>query len=161
MIIFTAPSSPPHRGGEGRVRGMVTPRRKLERKNLFVNRTRAREMRRKPVAMEKLFWSVVRNRQLGGHKFKRQVLIGPYIVDFVCTEKMLIVELDGRLHDKRVDYDRIREGSLAAQGYRVIRIKNDDIASAFAAMLAMIKHELDTPSPNLSPAARGRGGSIT
>jgi len=111
--------------------------------------------------MENLFWSEVRNRKLGGHKFKRQVLIGAYIVDFVCIEKKLIVELDGKLHDGRVEYDRIRDRFLIERGYRVIRIKNDDIASAFAAMLTMIKHELDTPSPNLSPAARGRGGSIT
>lgn len=137
---------------------MVTPRRKLERKTQDLNRSRARAMRRKPVAMEKLFWSEVRNRKLGGHKFKRQVLIGPYIVDFVCIEKMMIVELDGKLHDGRVDYDRIRDRYLIERGYRVIRIKNDDIASEFAAMLAMIKHELDAPSPDLSPATRGRGG---
>lgn len=130
---------------------MVTKTRMTERKSQDLNRSRAREMRRKPVAMEKLFWSEVRNRKLGGHKFKRQVLVGPYIVDFVCIEKKLIVELDGKLHDGRAEYDRVRDAYLTGHGYRVVRIKNDDIANEFAALLAMIEHELDSPSPNPLP----------
>ncbi len=64
---------------------MVTQTRKSETKSLSLNRSRAREMRHKPVSTEELFWSEVRNRKLGGFKFKRQVLIGPYIVDFVLA----------------------------------------------------------------------------
>ena len=76
------------------------------------NRGRAREMRYKAVAMEALFWAKLRDRKLGGYKFRRQYLIGPYIVDFVCTERKLIVELDGPLHAEQVDYDRRRDAYL-------------------------------------------------
>lgn len=58
------------------------------------------KMRRSPVVNEKSFWLEVRDRKLGGFKFRRQVPIGPYIADFVCVEKMVIVELDGPLHNE-------------------------------------------------------------
>ncbi len=84
-------------GGEGWVRGMVKAYTEDKRDALSANRNRAKAMRHEPVLTEKLFWSIARNRQLDGFKFKRQVLIGPYIADFVCAECKLIVELDGPL----------------------------------------------------------------
>ncbi len=83
-------------------------------------------MRHDPVPLEKLFWSEVRNRKLGGHKFKRQHLIGNYIVDFACLEKkVVVVELDGSFHAERVDYDVRRDAYLKQNGYDVLRFAMD------------------------------------
>jgi very-short-patch-repair endonuclease len=108
-------------------------------------------MRHYPVSTEDLFWSFVRNRQLGGHKFKRQVLIDPYIADFVCAKGMLIVELDGPLHARRADYDAARDAYLQAQGYDVLRFTNEDFAGDVTRVLKTIEHALATPSPRPSP----------
>jgi len=95
-------------------------------------------MRRKPVSTEKLFWSMVRNRQLAGYKFKRQVPLGPYIVDFLCP-----------FHAARAGYDKARDVYLRGEGFNIIRLTNKDFAGDPATMLMMIKRELEmtTPSP--------------
>ena len=125
------------------------------RKGLAVNRTRARQMRHEPVSLEKLFWSEVRNRKLCGYKFKRQYLIGRYIVDFVCVERKLVVELDGPFHAGRPDYDAARDGFLSAHGYTVLRFGNEYTAAELAIVLATVKHAL-APSPRPSPPAGER-----
>ncbi|HEV2649849.1 MAG TPA: DUF559 domain-containing protein [Rhizomicrobium sp.] len=103
---------------------MVADQTKEYRAGLSINRSRAKEMRSDPVVTEKLFWSLVRNRRLGGHKFKRQVPIGPYIADFVCAEGDVIVELDGPTNEVRAGYDAARDAWLRAQGYTVLRFTN-------------------------------------
>ena len=108
---------------------------------------RAKEMRHNPVATEKLFWSMVRNRQIGGFKFRRQVPIGSYIADFVCMERRLIVELDGPFHEGRERYDAARDAFLRGEGFRVMRFTNEDFAGDAAIVLRAIEHALGTPSP--------------
>jgi very-short-patch-repair endonuclease len=90
---------------------------------------RARELRREPTAAEKIIWHHLRNRQLNGFKFSRQELIGPYIADFVCRTKKLIIEIDGVTHEtaEELAHDAARTEFLVGQGYRVIRFKNEDI----------------------------------
>jgi very-short-patch-repair endonuclease len=104
-------------------------------------------MRHEPANTEKFFWSEIRNRKLGGFKFKRQVPIGGYIADFVCPEEKLIVELDGPLH--RADYDAIRDTALKRLGYRVLRFTNEEVGGDFAIVCAIILHTLrgGAPSP--------------
>ena len=126
---------------------MVTQATKRGRETHSTNRSRAREMRHKPVAMEKLFWDEVRDRKLDGFKFRRQYLIGPYIVDFVCVEKKLIVELDGALHANRVAYDMERDEFLGGAGYEVFRFRNEELADDIAMVMATIRHALKAPSP--------------
>jgi very-short-patch-repair endonuclease len=105
-------------------------------------------MRHNAVVLEKLYWARLRNRGLGGFKFRRQYLIGPYIADFVCTEMNLVIELDGPLHEDRVDYDRRRDKYLRKLGYRIIRIKNSESSEAeFARILLALR----SPSPRPSP----------
>ena len=130
------------------MRGMVSDRITERRKSFTENRTRARNMRHKPVSMEKLFWSEVRNRKLGGYKFKRQFLIGHYIVDFVCVEYKLIVELDGPFHAARAKYDAARDAFLEAQGFRVLRFPNDYAADDIGIVLVTVKKALDTGTPS-------------
>ncbi|HEV2562821.1 MAG TPA: DUF559 domain-containing protein [Rhizomicrobium sp.] len=128
---------------------MVTPRTIQKRKSGSTGLARARRMRSKPVSAEKLFWSMVRNRKLGGYKFKRQYPIGPYIADFVCLEERLIVELDGPFHAARQTYDAARDEFLRSKGFRVIRLTNDDFGGDAATALLIVKHALvsATPSP--------------
>ena len=91
-----------------------------------------------------------------GFKFKRQMVIQPYIVDFVCMEERLIVEADGGQHAEQVGYDIKRTAMLEAKGYRVLRFWNNDILRAHYSVLELILSALKAPSPQPSP--RGRGG---
>jgi very-short-patch-repair endonuclease len=135
---------------------MIDDSTKERRSKRTKNLQRAKEMRHKPVATEDLFWSFVRNRQLGGFKFKRQVLIEPYIADFVCIERNLIIELDGALHADRREYDAARDAFLKSQGYEVLRFTNEEFAGDVTTILRTIEHILSTPSPRPLPR-RGRG----
>jgi len=113
-------------------------------------------MRHKPSAIENEFWQYVRDRKLDGFKLRRQVLIGPYIADFVCTEKKVVVELDGPLHD--VDYDARRDAYMQKHGYQIMRFKNDDVGWDFASVLVTVREALRAPSPNPLPHMRGGEG---
>lgn len=85
---------------------------------------RARQLRDRETPMEKLLWKKLRNRRFHELKFRRQVPIGPYIADFYCFEKQLIVEVDGWIHAYQKEYDERREEYLRKEGYMVIRVEN-------------------------------------
>jgi very-short-patch-repair endonuclease len=127
---------------------MVGTSTEKKRKSLTENRARAKSMRHEPVNTEKLFWSEVRNRRLGGFKFRRQVPISSYIIDFVCLEEKLIVELDGPLHADRTRYDANRDEVLGMLGYRVLRFTNDEVGDDFAGVLVAILHALRDGAPS-------------
>jgi very-short-patch-repair endonuclease len=95
----------------------------------IVETRRARARRRDAPAAERVVWRRLKNRQLGGWKFVRQEPIGPYIADFVCREKMLVVEIDGATHstDEEIESDARRTAFLEAQGYRVMRFSNEQV----------------------------------
>jgi very-short-patch-repair endonuclease len=78
---------------------------------------------------ERKIWQVVRAKRFGKSKFKRQERIGFYIVDFVCYQKKIIIEIDGKQHLDNVEYDSQRTKWLEEQGFRVLRFWNDDILS--------------------------------
>ena len=88
-----------------------------------------RQLRKKQTPWESEFWNTVRNRHINGLKFRRQTKIGNYIVDFLCLEKKLIIELDGGQHnfEQNVVDDKIRQSSLESQGYKILRFWNIDI----------------------------------
>ncbi|MDR3499005.1 MAG: endonuclease domain-containing protein [Parvibaculum sp.] len=117
----------------------------------------ARSLRRNQTDAERRLWSRLRNRGLSGFKFKRQIPIGPYIVDFLCEEAMLVVELDGGQHDERADRDALRTRYLEAQGYRVIRFWNNEALANTEGMLAMILGALGGERPSPNPLPRGEG----
>ncbi len=87
---------------------------------------RALEMRKNPTEAEDLMWQVARNNSLGCH-FRRQQIIGKFIVDFICLEKKLVVEVDGDIHDYQKEADRERTDFLKVNGYKVVRFKNDEV----------------------------------
>jgi very-short-patch-repair endonuclease len=87
----------------------------------------ARQLRQAQTDAECNFWFNVRNRRLAGYKFRRQVPIGPYIADFVCESRKLIVELDGGGHAEETETDRERDEHLRSKGYEVLRIWNNEV----------------------------------
>jgi len=89
---------------------------------------------------------VLRNRQLGGAKFRRQQPIGPFIADFVCLERKLIVEADGGQHTDSAA-DARRSGYLEHKGYRVLRFWNNDILNNLDGVAQFIALALSTPHP--------------
>ena len=104
---------------------------------------RARAMRRDPSDAEQVLWRHLRARQLAGYKFRRQVVIGRYIVDFVCIDAGLIVEADGGQHAEHAAYDARRSADLAARGYRVLRFWNNEILGEIDSVLGRILMELE------------------
>ena len=88
---------------------------------------RARRLRRQATPPEQIVWSILRGRRMGKLKFRRQEPIGPYIVDFCCREKMLLVEVDGASHEDKAYTDRRRKEWLTRQGYKVVRLTNADV----------------------------------
>ncbi|HVJ34977.1 MAG TPA: endonuclease domain-containing protein [Terriglobia bacterium] len=111
---------------------------------------RARSLRRVATEAEKLMWSKLRNRQLDGWKFCRQMEIGHYIADFVCREKKLIIEIDGGQHADSAA-DRVRTAYLEAEGYRVVRYWNNDVMTNISGALEALRASLACPSPLPSP----------
>ena len=89
--------------------------------------TRARALRNNPTEAEKALWSHLRYRQLDGYRFRRQGPIGNYIVDFVCLENRLVIELDGGQRLESNSYDATRTSDLNSIGYSVIRSWNNQV----------------------------------
>ena len=114
-------------------------------------------MRRDPTPAEHRLWQILRAKRLAGFKFKRQLRIDDYIADFVCLERRLIVEADGGQHGESV-YDEQRDAYLTSQGFRVLRIWNNDIFNNEEGILTSILNALSPPLPNLSPS-REEGNS--
>ena len=87
---------------------------------------RARAMRAEPTEAERRLWRLLRDRRFNGFKFRRQEQLGPYIVDFVCFEKKLVVEADGGQHADSA-YDAKRDAWLTSRGFTVLRFWNDEV----------------------------------
>jgi len=101
---------------DGRPRAATTDREKT-----------ARSFARTPPRAEKRLWSILQNRQLDGWKFRRQVAIDKFIVDFCCIRARLIVELDGEQHANAQCYDDARTKQLTARGFKVLRFWNSEV----------------------------------
>jgi very-short-patch-repair endonuclease len=94
-------------------------------------------------------WNRIRNRQINGDKFVRQEPIGRYICDFVCREKLIVIEVDGGQHSESVR-DEVRDRYLRAQSYRVLRFWNNDVLSNTEGVLTVIDEELREVSASKS-----------
>jgi len=116
----------------------------------------AKRMRREPTYAEKRLWKALRTIDL---HFRRQAPFGPYIVDFVCHQHRLIVELDGGIHDlaEVAARDVERDLWLTGRGYRVMRFLNEQAVSDPSGVVQMILAAAgaDTPTPNPSPQGGG------
>ena len=103
----------------------------------------ARELRQNQTDAEAKIWQHLRNRQLLDQKFRRQYKIGPYVADFCCLDKGLIVELDGSQHSVQKVYDRTRTEDLKGKGFRVLRFWDHDVLQNTDSVLEAIRLEIE------------------
>ena len=104
---------------------------------------RARELRQEATPAEETLWQALRGRRLGGRKFRRQHPLGPFIADFCCPEARLIVEVDGSVHDGQGEHDAARTQQFETHGYRVVRVRNEDVLCRLSAVLKAIAQACD------------------
>ncbi len=123
---------------------------------------RARDLRQQSTDTEHLLWRALRSRRLQGHKFRRQHVVGPYILDFYCPAAKLAIEVDGGGHaePEQQAHDQVRTRFIEARGIRLLRFWNHDVLRLPEAVLGEIDRalagdpELRSPRP---PSAEGRG----
>jgi very-short-patch-repair endonuclease len=117
----------------------LTPPRLIDERPL----ARARILRRDSTGAEKRLWAILRNRNLEGWKFRRQMPIDSFIVDFCCIKARLIVELYGGQHaDEKKCYDDLRSQQLKALGFRVIRFWNSEVMQGIEGVVQEISRML-------------------
>ncbi len=107
----------------------------------------ARSLRKSETDAERKIWQQLRSRNLNGAKFRRQHPEGQYIVDFICINEKLIIELDGSQHQRQQDYDAERSAFLEQAGYRVLRFWDDDVLLRTEDVMQAIFNALGSPSP--------------
>src|SRR5262245_61959456 len=114
-----------------------------------MNVAKAKELRKNATDVERVLWWRLCAYQLAGYKFRRQQPVGRYIVDFVCCEKHVSVELDGGQHSERVVYDKQRSEWLESPGFRVLRFWNHEVLHNLEAVIEVSLRACDreTPSP--------------
>jgi very-short-patch-repair endonuclease len=117
----------------------------------------AREMRQEPTPAEDYLWQHIRNREIGGAKFRRQHAIDRFVVDFYCAEAQLVIEVDGEIHQYTLEEDTIRQEYLESLGLRVLRFTNDLVLNQIDMVLDQIRSIL---SPPLDVMERGLGGEV-
>jgi len=117
-------------------------------------KTLARNLRKNMTDAERMLWRYIRNKQLNGLKFRRQQPIGKYIVDFVCFEKKVIIEVDGGQHAINKTEDTVRDNWLNEQGFKVLRFWNNDILTNCSAIIEEILEVL-VVHPALTPPIKG------
>jgi very-short-patch-repair endonuclease len=126
---------------------------------------KARRLRRPLTESEQVLWAALRDNRLQGIKFRRQHPFGPYVLDFFCVQARLVIELDGSIHDRpeQKEYDRERTDYLEAQGLRVLRFRNEEVADKLDEVMKKILEAAaptpqPPPSPDKSSGEGGRGG---
>jgi very-short-patch-repair endonuclease len=124
---------------------------------------RARELRRQSTIPERRLWRELKKLEIGSTHFRRQVPIGPFVADFACHAKCLVIELDGGHHfeHNKAEVDKLRTAWLQSQGYLVLRFTNTDVIHNLEGVLTRIEESLLlTPTPSPSPQGGGEGGLL-
>jgi very-short-patch-repair endonuclease len=115
----------------------------------------AQRMRAQPTDAERVLWQRLRHDiALAGSHFRRQALVGPFIVDFASRKAKIVVELDGGQHNWQQESDRLRQRQIEAACYRVLRFRNNDVLGNLEGVLNEIQSALP-PTPNPSPQGAG------
>ncbi len=123
-------------------------------------RAQAKHLRSRQTDAEQRLWYHLRAHRFMGLKFKRQKPVGRYIVDFICEERRLIVEVDGGQHAQQTGYDRQRDTWLRERGYRVLRVWNHDVLQQLDGVLEQIRIVALPPSPPTPLPQAGEGSKI-
>jgi len=106
--------------------------------NLIALKPRRRQLREKSTPAETIFWNTVRNQRIG-HRFVRQYSVEGYVLDFYCPRAKLAIEIEGKIHLKKVTYDKYRERYLQAFGINILKFTNEEITSSLPRVLKIIK----------------------
>jgi very-short-patch-repair endonuclease len=122
---------------------------------------RARQLRQVMTPPERRLWEILRDRRLGGFKFRRQHPIGPYVADHYCSECGLVVELDGTSHESTGQQDTERTEYLESQGVKVVRVMNDDLLHHPDAVATLILRTCKARSGEPSPGRRAARGDLS
>ncbi|MFB3059465.1 MAG: endonuclease domain-containing protein [Gammaproteobacteria bacterium] len=122
-------------------------------------RQKAKQLRSNSTDAERNLWAHIRNRRLEGWKFRRQLPIGRFIVDFACAELRIIVEIDGGQHAEKIHYDLGRTRFLQSKGYQVVRYWNNEVLGNIEGVLEALTLTLSQRERelaySLSPQGRG------
>ena len=110
-------------------------------------RSLSQALRRQQTPPEKKLWRELRSRQLSGLKFRRQHSVGRFIVDFYCREIRLVIEIDGKVHEKQRDYDALRDFLIEAKGFTVIRVSNEEVNENMNHLFKKIDQATPLPLP--------------
>ena len=122
----------------------------------------AKTLRKRQTDAENRLWKSLRAKRLQGLKFRRQAPIGRYIVDFVCYEKKVIIELDGGQHSEKPEKDQGRDEWFKAEGFRVLRFWNNCVLSQTEEVLeTIVKWCMGSPSPSSPPIKGGENRKVT
>jgi len=117
----------------------------------FISRDKremAKHMRQHMTVAEKCFWNAVRKRRFPGLRFRRQQVIDGFIADFYCNELRMVIEIDGGIHEKQKDYDKLRDQIINQRGIKVLRFKNEDVINRIEWVLkTIVGHDPTQPSP--------------
>ena len=124
----------------------------------------ARRLRQRSTEAERKLWGQLRDRRFQGYKFRRQVPIDRFVVDFLCADLKLIIEVDGGQHAEQVGRDTERTRILESLGYLVVRFWNNDVLANLEGLLESVactlqQHGLETPHParKCAPTSPRRG----
>ncbi len=134
--------------------------RTMERQYNKTHRDLARNLRKNMTIPEQTLWALLRKRQLDGYRFRHQAPLGRYIVDFVCLDARLVIELDGNPHRHQQAYDRERDNWMQQQQFRLLRFWNDELLNNQEAVLQQIRHALHQQSQHLLPPPPLAGGGL-
>jgi 5-methyltetrahydrofolate--homocysteine methyltransferase len=150
LLPFISPPTP--KGGADEIHG-------LELANPVMYgflKEKAIAMRNKPTETEQLLWNHLSGKGFENHKFRRQHVLGEYIVDFVCLKQRLVIELDGSIHNKveQKEHDEIRTAWLNSKGFKVVRFTNNEILIKLDYVLERLKIILLAPPPGAGGAGR-------
>ncbi len=115
----------------------------------------ARKLRQNQTDAERALWFRLRDRWLNGLKFRRQMPVDRYVVDFCCEAVRLVIELDGGQHVERSAQDAERTAALEAQGYLVLRFWNDDVLRNLDGVVESIVETLNPTPPHPNPLPNG------
>jgi adenine-specific DNA-methyltransferase len=121
-----------------------------------------RTLRKEMTDAEQVLWRVLRGRQLSGLKFRRQHPFGDYILDFVCLENLLVIEVDGGQHEEQAEYDEVRTHQLHKAGFHVLRFWNNEVLKEIEAVkekIWMVVRGLQ-PHPHPGPPLEGEGENL-
>ncbi len=131
--------------------------------NWYKGKSTRKRLRKGQTKAEQKLWSKLRRKQLG-YKFRRQHGFDRYIIDFYCSELLLAIEVDGNIHDNKIqrEYDRIRQEYLESFFIKVLRFRNEQVLFEIESALAVIKYECEerelyfsSLTPSDSPLAGG------